>query len=151
MITKAPSRYDGKPVGTPTDAVSPYRAGVTMGPDQIERMEADRRERNRALKAARKARRREAFLSVPEDERERSWRAYKQRRNRADKMTRALRNRTPIPHVAQYYGITPDEVLADVKWLAEHRNSNRRHAADKRHPLLPKRGVQPPRSAEGTR
>ncbi len=121
-MSKPPSRGDGKPIGTPMDAKRPFHAGVTLGPDQIERMEAQRKLRNRAWKAAMKAERKARYANLTPEERERDWQEYKRRRNRADCMTRALRNGTPIPNIANHYHLTPDEVLSEVKWLSEHRN-----------------------------
>ena len=146
-MSKSPSHYDGKPVGTPTDAKSPFHAGVTMGPDQIERMEQARKLRNRAWKAARKAERKAAAAAVPAEERAQMYTEYKRRRNRADNMLRALRKGTKVPAVAGYWSlrerrhVTPDEVLSEVKWLADHRN---RHRSRHRHggqPLNTPRGL----------
>lgn len=129
---KSPSRFDGKPIGTPMDAKSPFHAGVTMGPDQVERMERVRKLRNRALKAAHKSAREAAFAAIPEEERRQSRSEYKHRRNRADKMIRAMRNGTPVRSVANYYGLTPDDVLSEVKWLSQQRRRR-----DKGVPELP--------------
>lgn len=103
------------------DAKCAFHAGVTVGPDQIERMEALRRLRNRAFKKALAAEHEAIIGAIPADEQERSWREYKQRRNRADKMIRAMRNGTPVANVARYYGLTADDVMAEVKWLSENR------------------------------
>jgi arginase family enzyme len=134
---KPPSHFDGKPIGAPMDAKSPFHAGVTMGPDQIERMEELRRLRNRAWKAQEKERRHAMKSATTDAERE----AYKQRRKRADQMTRALRNGKKVKAVADYYGITADQVLEDVKWIAANRNRNSRRDGRhrKRHPELPAR------------
>jgi hypothetical protein len=144
-MSKSPSQCDGKPIGTPMDAKSPFHAGVTMGPDQIERMEQLRKLRNRALKAERKAAQHAAIMAIPEAEREQAWVVHKARRNRADNMTRALRKGTKVPAVAGYWSarerrnVTTDEVLAEVKWLADYRN---RHKARHRgHAKPPARGL----------
>lgn len=122
MSSRSPSEFDGKPIGTPMDAKSPFHAGVTMGKDQIERMEEVRKLRNRALKAARKAMHGASVAAMSEAERERSWQEYRHRRNRADKMIRAMRNGTTVKAVADYYGLASEEVLSEVKWLSEKRN-----------------------------
>lgn len=134
---KPPSAGDGKPIGTPMDAKSPFHAGVTMGKDQIERMEEQRRYRNRLWKAAEKERRRAMKAATTDADRA----AYKMRRKRADQMTRALRNGKTVKAIADYYRISADQVLEDVKWLAANRNRNgRRDGRDrKRYPELPPR------------
>ena len=138
MITKSPSQCDGKPVNTPTDIVPAWKAGVTFGPDQIERDAEARRQQKRARRAASKARHRANVAAGTPEDRE----AWKRRRNRADNMTRALRRGTPIPNVANYWSVTSDDVLAEVKWLSGFRNRHRaRHRSSdaKTYPLLPQR------------
>lgn len=93
-----------------------------MGPDQVERMEQARKLRNRAFKAAHKA----GLEAIPEDERERAWQVYRKRRNRADQMIRAMRNGTPVRAVANYHGLSPDDVLAEIKWLSDNRRRSGR-------------------------
>ena len=142
---KSPCNFDGKPIGAAMDAKSPFHAGVTMGPDQVERLEALRRARNRALKAESKARHRAnvaASTARPQEKQDRERQEHKRRRNRADNILRALRRGTKVKNVADYWRITQDEVLSEVKWLADHRNRHRaRHRKQSNTPTP--RGLPP--------
>lgn len=131
MITKAPSSYDGKPIGTPTDAVNPYRAGVTQGLDQIERADAARKARNRAMKAiersAIKALRRANWES--QQRRDGAWWEYKQRRTRAMTMWRSIHNHgRTIAWCARVHHISEAQVFEELKWW-ERRKHRRRGTA----------------------
>lgn len=124
---KSPSSYDGKPVGTPTEAVSPWRAGVTMGLDQIERVVAARRE----AKRVRIERRR---MGIPEPHRnEPHWLVHSSRRklvqhwqNLVEKTSRRRKQTWTIAAVAARWGVTQEYVLAELQWLHKRQDVARR-------------------------
>ena len=126
MLTKSPSQYDGKPVGTPTDAVSPWRAGVTMGLDQVERDRVGREE----AKRVRIERRRMGIPVIRTDE---HWLAHDARRTRAQqwmnliqKTSRRRKQTVSIAVVAARWGVTEDVVMAEVQWLEKRQTVTRR-------------------------
>jgi hypothetical protein len=130
MITRSPSQFDGKPVNTPTDIVPAWKAGVTFGPDQVERDAEVRRLRNRASKAQSKARHKGNVAAQSREEFLQRKAEHKRRWKRADNITRGLRRGTTTRALAAYWGITPDDVLAEAKWLSETRNRVRvRHGS----------------------
>lgn len=118
MITKSPSHYDGKPIGTPTSAVSPQQAGVTTGPDQIELAEAARKARNRATKLAHRVRvkagRRAKWESF--QARDDQWWEYKQKRRRAFDMSRSIKRGRSVAWCARVHGISVDQAFQELRW-----------------------------------
>lgn len=110
-----------------------------MGPDQVERMEDMRRIRNKLIKAGSKDRHRANVAAQSAEERDREWQQYKFRRNRATNMLKALRNGTKVDAVAHYWRVSPDDVLAEVKWIAHHRNRSGRRSRSKTPDGLPQR------------
>lgn len=125
---KPPSRYDGKPVGTPTDAKAPYFAGVTMGADQVERDALARRLAKKTKREAAKARR----MATPNEDREAAWVAHRRRRKRAQTMKNSIENRgRTVAWVAEFHGLTPDAVLAEIAWLKQRQDRHRREKHSK--------------------
>jgi hypothetical protein len=129
VITKSPSQCDGKPVGAPTDAKTPWQAGVTMGLDQIERDEANRRARNRTVKlserAKLKAQRKVHWESQQAGDKQ--WWEYKQRRKRAMEMWRSIHNHgRSIAWCAKARNITPEQALQEIQWWDKRRERRRK-------------------------
>ena len=125
MITKAPSQYDGKPVGTPTDAKSPWQAGVTMGPDHLERDAIARRE----AKHQKKLLARQRIATQTQREQDEHWYQHKRRRARAFQWQRQLNSKKrkwTIADLAAQSSFTPDEILAELRWLKARQAKHRR-------------------------
>lgn len=118
---KSPSRYDGKPIGTPTDAKSAFHAGVVVGPDQIERAEQLRKLRNRAVKSALKS----AWSGLTERERDEARFQSKRKRARARQWLNLVHKGHSIASIAAQAKRTPEEVHSEIKWL-ESRQGKRR-------------------------
>lgn len=123
-----PSHYDGKPVGTPTDAKAPYFAGVTVGADQIERDALARRAEKKAKREEIKARRR----ATPPDIREAMWFDHKRRRKRAQEMKNSVENKhRTVAWVSALYRLTPSQVMAEIAWLKKRQGKHRREKRSK--------------------
>jgi hypothetical protein len=123
---KPPSQFDGKPIGTPMDAKSPFHAGVTVGPDQIERMEQQRRLLNRAVKAAFRVRQ----DAKPVEQVDAEYQAFRARKKRADLWSKHLDKGRKIAWIVARYGVGPEDVVMEVEWfkhlMAKRRSRDRR-------------------------
>jgi hypothetical protein len=121
--TKSPSAYDGKPVGTPTDAVSPQQAGCTFGLDNIEQMASDRRERKRALRQAQKERRRVGHQEAAAT----GHRGWKRRRCIVGRFNKGI----PIAQLATEFNLSPDDIMGELKYAARRHQRNRKKKASR--------------------
>lgn len=93
-----------------------------MGLDQIERDALARRERKHQKRLAIKAER----LARTPQEYDRSFYEYKLRRKRAVEIRNGIQNRgRTIAWAAQFHGLTPDEVMNELKWLGAKQRKNR--------------------------
>jgi hypothetical protein len=130
---KSPSEFDGKPIGTPMDARSPFHAGVTVGPDQLERLAERQRLLNKARKVALSDAAKARFAHQTPEESKVSYRAHRRRCERAMLWARHLKNKHSIAWIAERYGFDPDTVLKEIKWGQKRRDRNKkRNAARKR-------------------
>jgi hypothetical protein len=119
VITKSPSECDGKPIGTPGDAVSAWKAGVTTGLDVIERDEAARKARNRAVKAAfgeQRKERAEAFQALTTRERRQERYPRRRRMARARQWAALVKKGRTIASIAAEAKRSSDEVFTEIKW-----------------------------------
>lgn len=104
------------------DAKSPFHAGVTMGPDQIERMDAMRKLRNRLSKAGD----RERLAAIRAGYTDETFYQYKRRRATATQMRNSVRKGRTIAWIAAHWKRTADEVLAEIKWVEARSQRNQR-------------------------